>query len=261
MATISFTDDLKIKKFLTPPEIGRGYILDFSNDSFQNFIGTVTGINIYEEGRYEDYGTSKANRLGCFFEKEPDHVIGKVLLELAKYQQTLSPRYHSSEVKPDEIIEIANKLIQGSIDKDIISAAEPLFANIQAEILGELEKAEFTIWIAVAWFTDPILFNALLAKKAQGLNVQIIIHDDDINDKSGLAYNELETYRIPLVGAHSMNKMHHKFCIIDFKTVIHGSYNWTKSARFNGETIQKTTGYGNAENFLREFMKWKLQVI
>lgn len=31
--------------------------------------------------------------------------------------------------------------------------------------------------------------------------------------------------------------MHHKFCIIDQKIVITGSYNWTKQARNNEENI------------------------
>lgn len=31
--------------------------------------------------------------------------------------------------------------------------------------------------------------------------------------------------------------MHDKFCIIDFEYVMHGSYNWTKTANFNDETL------------------------
>ena len=27
--------------------------------------------------------------------------------------------------------------------------------------------------------------------------------------------------------------MHHKFCVVDLKKVIHGSYNWTKKAQYN----------------------------
>jgi len=259
MVTISFVDRIKIDKFLTPSATSKGYVLDFSNGSLQDFIGSITKINIYEEGKYDNYGTSKANRLHSFFEKESDHIVGKVLLELVEYQKTLASQYHSLEIQPDEIVEIANNLIKGSVDEEDNAAGAVHFEEIREQILSELKKAEFTIWIAVAWFTDPMLFDCLITKKHQGLNIQIIINDDDINNSSSLDYNQFETYKLPPSGTRSINKMHHKFCIIDFKTVIHGSYNWTKTARYNGETIEISPGHNKAKQFSQEFMKLKLQ--
>jgi len=261
MATISFVDWIKIEDFLAPPSVSKGYVLDFSNTSLQRFIGSVTGINIYEEGKYDDYGASKANRLRSFFDKEPEHIVGKLLLALAEYQQTLSDAYHSPKTQSSEIIEIANKLTQNSTIESDDSAGKAYFEKIREQILSELENANFTIWIAVAWFTDPFLFDCLLVKKTQGLNVQVIINDDETNNKSGLDYSQLEVYKLPPLGPRSMNRMHHKFCVVDFKTVIHGSYNWTKAARFNGETIEISSGYNKAENFSQEFMRLKLQSI
>jgi phosphatidylserine/phosphatidylglycerophosphate/cardiolipin synthase-like enzyme len=259
MAEISFIDQEKIYKFLTPPATSKGYVLNFSDNDLRSFIGSLTEINIYEEGKYDNYGNSKAKRLRSFFDKEPEHIVGKVLLKLVEYQKTLDPLYHSPETQPDEIVEIANKLLQGSIDEDDNAAGKAYFEKIREQILSELKKADFTIWIAMAWFTDPILFNYLLTKKEQGLNIQIIVNDDDINNSSDLDYSQFETYKLPPSGLHSMNRMHHKFCIVDFKTVIHGSYNWTKSARYNGETIEISSGHGKAREFSQEFMKLKLE--
>lgn len=259
MATISFVENKKIYKFLTPSATSKGYILDFSNASLRDFIASITGINIYEEGKYDNYGTSKANRLHSFFEKESDHIVGKVLLELVEYQRTLASQYHPLEIQPGEIVEIAKKLVKGSVSEEENAAGTVHFEEIREQILSELKKAEFTIWIAVAWFTDPILFDCLITKKHQGLNIQIIINDDDTNNSSGLDYNQFETYKLPPLGLRSINKMHHKFCIIDFKTVIHGSYNWTKTARYNGETIEISPGHNKAKQFSQEFMKLKLQ--
>ena len=53
MATISFVDRIKIDKFLTPSATSKGYVLDFSNASLQYFIGSITGINIYDDGKYD----------------------------------------------------------------------------------------------------------------------------------------------------------------------------------------------------------------
>ena len=224
----------------------------------REFIGSVAEIDIYEEGKYDDYGTSKANRLRSFFEKESDHVVGNILLELVEYQKNLDTQYYSLETQPDEIIEIANRLLKsGSNEED--AAGKVYFEKIREQILSELEKAEFTIWLAVAWFTDPTLMNYLITKKNQGLNIQIIINDDDINNSSRLDYSQFEVYKLPPSGPRSINRMHHKFCIIDFQTVIHGSYNWTKSARYNGETIDISTGYNRAKQFSQEFMHLKLQ--
>lgn len=259
MATISFVDRIKIENFLTPPATSSGFVLNFSNNSLRKFVGSVTGIDIYEEGKYDDYGNSKANRLSSLFDKEPGRTVGKVLLDLAEYQKTLSSQYHSPKTQPDEIVEIANKLMQSSIGEDDNAAGKAYFKKIREQILSELEKAEFTIWIAVAWFTDPVLFNYLLIKKAQGLNIQVIVNDNDTNNSSGLDYSQFETYKLPPSGPRSTNMMHHKFCIIDFKTVIHGSYNWTKNARYNGETIEISLGHGKAKEFSQQFMELKLE--
>jgi hypothetical protein len=49
------------------------------------------------------------------------------------------------------------------------------FEGIQRYILEHLDRAQFTIWVSVAWFTDPVLFEKLKEKAAQGVNVQLVI--------------------------------------------------------------------------------------
>ena len=53
--------------------------------------------------------------------------------------------------------------------------------------------------------------------------------------------------------------MHHKFCIIDLKTVIHGSYNWTIKAQYNKESISIDTSRDLAEKYASEFIELKKQ--
>jgi phosphatidylserine/phosphatidylglycerophosphate/cardiolipin synthase-like enzyme len=245
----------KIFDFLTPTDLP-GFILNFSNRTFEEFILFSTKIDIYEKGKYDDYGDSKAKRLHSFFAKESDRIVGKVLLDLVEHRKTLESKQYSPRIKPDEIVEIASKLTEGSLDEDQNATSAAYFKKIREQILIELEKAEFTIWIAVAWFTDPVLFNFLITKKEQGLNIQIVINNDDTNNLSGLDYSQLETYKLTIP---RYNRMHHKFCIIDFNTVIHGSYNWTKTARYNSETIDILNGYVKAKEFSQEFMKLKSQ--
>lgn len=68
---------------------------------------------------------------------------------------------------------------------------EAIFENIADRIEQELTQAEQTIYIAVAWFTNPRLFNALLTKAKQGITVQLIISNDPINQQSPIDYNHL----------------------------------------------------------------------
>ncbi|MGN0935860.1 phospholipase D-like domain-containing protein [Acinetobacter amyesii] len=49
--------------------------------------------------------------------------------------------------------------------------------------------------------------------------------------------------------------MHHKFCIIDLKKVITGSFNWTVKASFNNENIAVIEQREQAEKFADEFIK------
>lgn len=51
--------------------------------------------------------------------------------------------------------------------------------------------------------------------------------------------------------------MQDKFCIIDLQTVIHGTFNWTKAANYNKESISIDTNRTTAEAFADEFIKLK----
>jgi phosphatidylserine/phosphatidylglycerophosphate/cardiolipin synthase-like enzyme len=128
------------------------------------------------------------------------------------------------------------------------------FEDIQNQILEELKKAKYSIWIAVAWFTDPSLLEVLKSKAAQGINVRVIVMDDEINSRAGLKFESFfETYRLKPSGPYR-NTMHHKFCVIDLRTVLHGSYNWTVKAQYNKEQLSVETSRELAEQFADRFL-------
>jgi phosphatidylserine/phosphatidylglycerophosphate/cardiolipin synthase-like enzyme len=55
--------------------------------------------------------------------------------------------------------------------------------DIQTGILNELHGAQSSIFAAVAWFTDQDLLDMLLAKTALGLDVKLVIADNEENQK------------------------------------------------------------------------------
>ncbi|SHK92755.1 PLD-like domain-containing protein [Reichenbachiella agariperforans] len=131
------------------------------------------------------------------------------------------------------------------------------FDKIQDLIIQEITDAKYTIWIAVAWFTNADIANALFLKKKEGLNVQIILNDDKINSKlKDKLNNHFEIY-----WTSKTSLMHNKFCVIDFNTVIHGSYNWTVKAQYNKETISLIKSIRQAKEFSNEFIRIKKGLI
>lgn len=145
----------------------------------------------------------------------------------------------------------------GSVRNGEVTSQEVYFEDIQQEIIEELEKAKYTIWVAMAWFTNITLYNILLKKKSQGVNVQIVIDDNETNrNVSFCLENEFETYRVSIKSLYK-NIMHDKFCIIDLQTVIHGTFNWTNAANYNKETISIDNNVTTARSFADEFIKLK----
>jgi len=145
------------------------------------------------------------------------------------------------------------KVIGTDLPDDI--EVEVHFEEIQSQIIEQIKTAKYSIWIAVAWFTDKDIMTELYNRSKDGLNIRLVILDDDINRQYGFKYeNVFETKRVKPQGVYQ-NIMHHKFCIIDLRTIIHGSYNWTNKARWNKETITIENSRELAEKFASEFIE------
>lgn len=122
--------------------------------------------------------------------------------------------------------------------------------NIQNVILRELFNANESIKIAVAWFTNDLLFQPLLLKLIAGVKVDIILNKDDINTSSnGLDFQKFIDHGGKLLWNTSNKLLHDKFCIIDNLVVISGSYNWTNKAEYNDESISVFTNEETTTSF------------
>jgi hypothetical protein len=133
---------------------------------------------------------------------------------------------------------------------------EAIFENIASRIQEEIQKAQKSIYIAVAWFTNRNIFEQLLIKAKSGCVIRIVISNDDINNNSSVDFDQLTKYNgeVYKIGNGNSELMHNKFCVIDYNTVITGSYNWSYKAENNFENIvvnQNDTSL--AEQFVTEF--------
>jgi len=134
---------------------------------------------------------------------------------------------------------------------------EAVFENIAERIQQEINKAQKSVFVAVAWFTNKNLFNTLIEKAKNGCSVSLIISNDSINVNSGIDFDKLvlAKSKVYKVGNGESELMHNKFCIIDYSTVITGSYNWSYKAETNFENVIIT--YNDtvlAEQFVAEFI-------
>lgn len=139
------------------------------------------------------------------------------------------------------------------------------FRNIRNQIINQINSAEKEINIAVAWFTNLDLFTTILNKLSQGVKVNLIIINDYINNGDyGLDFQSFVDNGGSLYYGKQENPMHHKFCIIDDKILINGSYNWTYYAESrNKENVIITNEYTVIQRYSLEFeyMKNSLEKI
>ncbi len=113
-------------------------------------------------------------------------------------------------------------------------------------ILKELENAKIKIDVAMYILTDRELSNALTSAKEKGVKVRVLL-DAKSAEEIGYSKHHFLSERkveVRLDGAHKSHIdkhqgiMHNKFAIIDNKTLITGSYNWTHSAEeLNDENL------------------------
>ncbi len=114
-----------------------------------------------------------------------------------------------------------------------------LYTGIERKLISSISTAEKTIKVAVAWFTNPNLFNAIQAKRKEGVVVHLLLSDDHANfNNLNVDFQNMINNGVVLRITKSPRFMHNKFCLIDDRILISGSYNWTlKAERLNFENV------------------------
>ncbi len=151
-------------------------------------------------------------------------------------------------------LHIKPKPVELDSDEDV--EHNVVFDKIKDTIIQGIRNAKYTIWVAVAWFTDKEIFEELIFRKRAGVSIRIITSDEKSNEYliNNLESN-FEVVKISLKGNNQTNRFHDKFCIIDFEFVMHGSYNWSKNARKNDETLATALDRDFVRKFADEFMR------
>lgn len=97
------------------------------------------------------------------------------------------------------------------------------------EILNRIGSAEKSIELAMFTLTSRALSNALLSAVKRGIVVRVFLDGENAEEyysKAGFLTKNGVIVKLE----KGEGLMHNKFCVIDDKVVITGSYNWTVSA-------------------------------
>lgn len=137
------------------------------------------------------------------------------------------------------------------------------YKEIESKIIANLIGAKKNVKIALAWFTNPTLFNLILELRQNEIDIQIILSDDKINyTNNKVDFQNLINKNIEFRISEYPKLMHNKFCIIDDKILINGSYNWTlKAEKINFENIIISTDRKLVNDFSDYFEYLKLNTL
>jgi Abortive infection C-terminus len=138
MANTSNGEKRKLEKYL---QMGGGYVLDFSNRTFQEFVFDSVGLNIDDEA-VGGFG-SKAVRLRNFWARQPDHIVGKLLKDFIEYRDESSTLPNVSLLK-EACRQIAERLLHSAPihDAEVISvlSQQEEFKRLATGVLDSINK-------------------------------------------------------------------------------------------------------------------------
>jgi hypothetical protein len=123
--------------------MGGGYVLNFSDRTFAEFMADSVGLDA-SLPKYSKRGTSKANRLRTILELEPDHLVGRLVSELIALE---AQQCRSSDVEDrvrEQACAIATRLLQGGgiEDADALTPNTPehTFEVLAREVKDALDR-------------------------------------------------------------------------------------------------------------------------
>lgn len=121
----------------------------------------------------------------------------------------------------------------------VIEAGFSPEGSAQQLVIRTLHNARDSIRLMGYTFTSPEVVRELIAARARGVDVQVVLDEEGNRGRSSqAAMNSMAGAGIPLRTVSSYRLMHDKVIITDGNTVTTGSFNFTRAAaRANSENV------------------------
>lgn len=138
----------------------------------------------------------------------------------------------------------------------MIAEPKAYIKGIEKKIIEFIDSTEKSLHIAMAWFTNKDIKESLiiLKKKNPNIIIEVVVDENYINDK--YFSNTLHDFNSSGIKIHKNltgRFLHNKYMIIDQKTTITGSYNYSKKANWNLENIIVVNSTSLSDYYLRLF--------
>lgn len=137
MADLTYIERANIEKFLG---MKSGYVMDFSDRTFQEFVGEVVGLDI-DDKKYHYASNSKANRLRQFIKVESNYTFGKLLSAFCDYWLS---KVHTGEIdqRDDEnLYKECVKISEGLKQESIVEHIDAIQPNVDDRDFKMLAKS------------------------------------------------------------------------------------------------------------------------
>jgi hypothetical protein len=133
--------------------------------------------------------------------------------------------------------------------------------EIKQRIVSEINNSKQIVYIAMAFFTDRDIANAIIGARSRNVSIDIILSSNAQNETVKQMFREADINVHAFDTGDERGMMHHKFCLIDNKITINGSYNYSYNASNNNvENIHISDDYSIFKQFLQEFEKLKYNI-
>lgn len=133
--------------------------------------------------------------------------------------------------------------------------------EIKQRIISEINNATQSIYLAMAYFTDREIAMAIVGAKNRNVLVDIILSSNIQNDTVKLMLKGANIIVHAFETGDARGIMHHKFCLIDNKITINGSYNYSINASNNNvENIHVSDDPSTYSQFFSEFERLKYNI-
>ncbi|AZI24778.1 DUF1669 domain-containing protein [Pedobacter sp. G11] len=133
--------------------------------------------------------------------------------------------------------------------------------EIKQRIIAEIQNARQCIYLAMAWFTDRDIATSIIDAKNRNVAVDVILSSNASNETVKLMFKGANISVHAFDTGDDRGMMHHKFCLIDHKISINGSYNYSYNASNNNvENIQVSDDPITYKQFLIEFERIRYNI-
>ena len=155
-----------------------------------------------------------------------------------------------------EWLEGVVRAVDGQRQREEVAVANAYFSpgdQCRSQIISLCGASSRTIDVCVFTITDDRIKRALIGAHDRGLKLRIITDDEKVDDRGSDIY-DIRRHGVEVAIDRGPEFMHHKFAIFDGKTLIDGSFNWTRGAsEHNLENIIVTDEARLVGQFTREF--------